>query len=259
MDAAMLERVVEQMAEIGRNDREPAVVYFGGGEPLLHPDFIEMLEFVQAQRHVEGINILTNGALVPSFVSRIQKYAAKIAVQVSVDGSPEVNDSIRGAGAFQGAVRALEALDHAGIRHWISYTVSRLNWRCYEDVLRVASSTHCSPNNVTPYTGKADEMLSYLEWKEFKYRFLRQARRMGIRRPNSPTSCGFRYRCSANWAGLTINPDGTATGCARYDRSDGSYDRLAELVTGERRSIHETCMHAAWGSMPHFRLMTMME
>ena len=86
-----------------------SIVTFTGGEPLLHSDFFEIAG--EAVNNGLKVILLTNGQLIDN-----REIARKIAdivetVQISIDGaSAEFNDSIRGAGSFQGAVNAAKFL-----------------------------------------------------------------------------------------------------------------------------------------------------
>ena len=87
-------------------------VAFLGGEPLLCPDILEMLEF--ATKRTRSVTICTNGLLVDDAMAKALG-ALPTTVQVSLDGAdPEVHDFIRGKGTFAKAWSAVERLCQNG-------------------------------------------------------------------------------------------------------------------------------------------------
>jgi radical SAM protein with 4Fe4S-binding SPASM domain len=85
-----------------------ATVSFTGGEILLHPDALDIIDHACAS--TPHVNVNTNGLLVNDAVAdRLARSGAWI--QVSLDGaSPEMHDFIRGKGTFAKAWAAIERL-----------------------------------------------------------------------------------------------------------------------------------------------------
>ncbi len=113
-------------------------VKFSGGEPLLRPDFPEI---VRRCREITGpatrIVIVTNGT---GASIEIYLRLAKIVdlVQISLDGaSPEVHDAIRGAGSFKKIMALLDETSQAGLKNiWLSFTPTLSN---YKDMPRMVN------------------------------------------------------------------------------------------------------------------------
>lgn len=87
-----------------------AGVSFYGGEPLVRPDIIELME--HAHRTGMLVHLATNGFLIDRKMAERIVRAGTDAVSVSLDGAtPEVHDRQRGvAGAFTRAVNAIRYL-----------------------------------------------------------------------------------------------------------------------------------------------------
>ncbi len=102
-------------------------VNVGGGEPLLRPDFFELLEY--AVSHQVGVKFSTNGTRLDR--AKAARLAAMdyVDVQVSLDGATaEVNDAVRGQGSYRAARRAMEHLADAGFEGFkLSVVVTRHN------------------------------------------------------------------------------------------------------------------------------------
>jgi MoaA/NifB/PqqE/SkfB family radical SAM enzyme len=257
MDLQMFRDVLQTILRIDPSRRGQSVIYLSGGEPLIHPDILQMVD--ESCRQFDRVNILSNGIGVVGALPRLLPFRDKLCVQVSLDGDQATNDAIRGVGAYDAAVAALHALKQNGLQHWISYTVCESNRQCYERILDVARATDSQFNNVTPYTGEPELMVGYLEWKEFKYRLQRYAGQLGLQTGHGPNSCGFNYDCGAFYGGVTVNPDGTLAGCARVNEVVGSYRDMQRHLRDRPRSMHETCMKARWGEIRNFRLLTRIE
>jgi len=70
-----------------------------------------------------AVKILTNGTLVEENLNLFEPLDGNDIVQVSLDGTEETNDSIRGQGTFRRAVSAIKALAEAGVNVQVSFTL----------------------------------------------------------------------------------------------------------------------------------------
>jgi mycofactocin biosynthetic radical S-adenosylmethionine protein MftC len=102
-------------------------VNIGGGEPMMRPDFFELVAYAVDQR--VGVKFSTNGTRMDR--DRAERLAAMdyLDVQISLDGATaEVNDPVRGLGSYHAARRAMEHLSAAGFGPFkISVVVTRHN------------------------------------------------------------------------------------------------------------------------------------
>ena len=90
-------------------------VYITGGEPLLYPNFIEVVEAAKSRRLT--VHLQTNGTLLGKVADFLVESGVD-AVTVSVDGPPSIHDQIRGRkGTFQQLAAGVEALVEARRRH----------------------------------------------------------------------------------------------------------------------------------------------
>ena len=220
-------------------------IYLSGGEPLLHEDFPFFISY--AYRLFDKINLLTNGIKIPEFIGILNSYKDKLRVQVSLEGTEEINDQIRGKGVFKKVIQSLSMLHQWGINHSISYTVSRINKHCINDVINILKETNSLHNNISPYTGNPEIMLSMDEWEEFKREAEIEASKQGLSAIFHGTgACGFQYTCGEFFSGVTINPDGTLTGCARNPQKIYRHELLDEIMYDRPRLMRETCMAGKW-------------
>ena len=88
-------------------------VNIGGGEPMLRPDFFDLVDHAVA--HHVGVKFSTNGTFIDAAAARRLAGTDYLDVQVSLDGATAgVNDAVRGDGSYPPARRAIDPPAHAG-------------------------------------------------------------------------------------------------------------------------------------------------
>ncbi|MGB9802323.1 MAG: radical SAM protein [Desulfofundulus sp.] len=95
-------------------------IQFSGGEPLLNLPLVkEVAAYVRSRRLSVKLQLQTNGTLVTPAVARELK-SLGVALGVSLDGRPEVNDRLRplagGGGSTLAVIRGLQNLAAEGIK-----------------------------------------------------------------------------------------------------------------------------------------------
>jgi mycofactocin biosynthetic radical S-adenosylmethionine protein MftC len=102
-------------------------VNIGGGEPMLRPDFFELLGYA-VEKQV-GVKFSTNGTRLTAEKARRLAAMDYLDVQISIDGAlASTNDAVRGEGAFGAARQAMEHLAEANFGQFkISVVVTRDN------------------------------------------------------------------------------------------------------------------------------------
>ena len=109
------------------HDMQVFYVNVGGGEPMVRPDFFELLEHA-VERYV-GVKFSTNGAMLTAEKARRLAAMDYLDVQISLDGADAAtNDPVRGEGSYAAARRAMDHLADAGFGPFkISVVVTRHN------------------------------------------------------------------------------------------------------------------------------------
>jgi radical SAM protein with 4Fe4S-binding SPASM domain len=100
-----------------------------GGEPLTHPDWVELLSFACAQPGVGEVRLQTNAILItPPLVAPLQALKDQgLVIQTSLEGAtPPVHDQIRGAGSFEHTLKGLQLLVDGGLAHRICITFTEM-------------------------------------------------------------------------------------------------------------------------------------
>ena len=115
-----------------------------GGEPMLHPRFREIVEWLDS----EGMPIIieTNGTLVDDEMARFLKSRpAMNFISVSLDGArAETHEELRGVpGSYERAVGGIKALAAAGFRPQMICTLHTGNVAEIDDILDLAGLLGC--------------------------------------------------------------------------------------------------------------------
>jgi len=105
---------------------EVPYVSFSGGEPMVRPDFFQLVERITAGG--VGLKIETNGHyLTPENCERLKDLGIK-AVQVSIDGAtPATFNKMRVNGRFDTATQGIRNLREAGVPIEINFVPARFN------------------------------------------------------------------------------------------------------------------------------------
>jgi SynChlorMet cassette radical SAM/SPASM protein ScmF len=112
-----------------------------GGEPLLHPEFVRMVDYLTAKGL--GLNIETNGTLMTAELARHLKDHSTLGsstISVSIDGATAAShDSFRGVkGAFERACQGVRYLSEVGFYPQIIMSLHAGNVDEIEAVVRMA-------------------------------------------------------------------------------------------------------------------------
>lgn len=131
--------VIKRIADL-QNHYQIIRVGLLGGEPLMDPNVIQLIELLHCQG-IKRIDISTNGSLVNADIAKRLKEVNVGMVQVSLEGPTAViNDAVRGTGSFNKALKGLRLLRNAGIDTGIMATVSRFNLPYIEEMVDMALS-----------------------------------------------------------------------------------------------------------------------
>jgi len=216
MPLDMLESICEDFLQTDFPLPQNAII-LSGGEPLLHPNFIEACDTV---RKLNGyITMSTNGILIPKYIDVFEKNDG---IQVSVDGDEKAHDFIRGKGSYEKAVKALKLLDEKGIRQTLSFTINHANRHCIDHIIDLCVETGAHTLNFNiyqPIRNNALKPIRYTEWIELRKYVEKRAENEGIYLPEGCIEGG----CIARILGLSVLPDGTYWDCSRNQKVIGTY------------------------------------
>jgi SynChlorMet cassette radical SAM/SPASM protein ScmF len=161
----LFQQAVEEAIPLGLTG-----VKLTGGEPLLHPDFMVMLDFLK-QKELE-LTLETNGLLcTPEIAGKIAQLK-DVFVSVSLDGADEIiHDKIRGAnGAFRKSTAAVSNLAENNLNPQVIMSVMQGNIDQVEAVIKLAEGLGAGSVkfNVIQPTGRGEHIHSASSGLEVK-------------------------------------------------------------------------------------------
>jgi MoaA/NifB/PqqE/SkfB family radical SAM enzyme len=157
--------VLEQMMAL-----EVPYLSFSGGEPMLHPHFFEMAEYVCSRG--SQLKVETNGHLVTAETAARLRDAGVKAVQVSLDGgSRRTFNRIRVLGEFDRVLEGIRHLREAEVPIEINFSPTRFNIHEIANVVDLAHElgAYSFYTGRTMYTGNAVKAWRHLEVPEAQY------------------------------------------------------------------------------------------
>jgi len=227
MSTAEASRLIEQVAELGVGE-----FLLTGGEPLVRPDFPEVIGILRAN----GVRWSLNTAVAPGRPLRkaIENWPPAF-VAVSLDGPPEVHDGFRGRpGAFGEAVESISyftGLAEHGVA--AGTTVTTLNFphlaATFGAVL--ASGATCWGLHLLVPEGRAAARMDLFLSRRQLGQLLRfaaakrnhfpvtMADEIGYCGPWEPVVRDMPFFCGAGRAQCVVLPDGEVAPCTTLDRS----------------------------------------
>src|SRR5215470_19627562 len=120
-------------------DMQVFQIHFGGGEPFIYPGIWQVLEHCTTRGLVMCLS--TNGTLItPQRALRLKQFDP-LYFQVSLDGgTPQTNDSIRGKGVFNRALRGLELLAAENHSQTVNSVLTRHSFSELDRLYEIAAS-----------------------------------------------------------------------------------------------------------------------
>jgi len=167
LDFELVRKILEELKPYGIDK-----VGLTGGEPLIHPQFKEIVE--HAIKLGNKVSFVTNGLKLPEFADWLAQPHIKNNIEricLSIDGATEeTNDAIRGKGSFKKAMKAALACSARGLPFVLKFTINSLNHKELESVVLLAgklgaSQLHLSHLHPTPENMRAGLAMEPVSWQ----------------------------------------------------------------------------------------------
>jgi radical SAM protein with 4Fe4S-binding SPASM domain len=208
-------------------------VIFTGGEPLLNPHWSAIATRLRDLEIKAGM--VTNGLSVGPETPAGLRDCGINAAGVSLDGSEEIHDRIRGVpGAFRRAVRGIDCLIKGGVNVTVITSVTAINLALLDEVFDLVRSLGAWKWQLQPLfplgRGESDTELRLSEAQFLELgRYIRKIRPIGLQHDIQVVpadSCGFFSPLDFEefgWAGCgagrwscSIMSDGRVKGCLSW-------------------------------------------
>jgi len=177
LDINILSLIVKDVFKTADTLNANAIFVLTGGDPILHPDFWQLLELINFEskkfRFKTAIDILGN----PFFINddkalKMKQYGIR-KYQLSLDGLKDVHDFLRKPGSYQATLNTTHILRNAGIKSTCMFTLSKFNALDLIQLLKevivgsfdsFAFARFCRPSNM-PLEKYQAQMFTPLEYK----------------------------------------------------------------------------------------------
>ena len=183
-----------------------------GGEPLLHSNF-DALNNVLPDFLIRKV-LFTNGLLLNKELLRVLNVDE---IQISIDGLEKGHDSLRGAGTFSKAVKAVRLAREMGFEVSVATMVHAKNLNDFDEMEKLFSDLEIKDwtVDVPCITGKLKGNIEFQVSPEKGGKYLRYGYGAGLHGGEPGFGCGLHL--------LSVMADGKVTKCTFYpDRPVGS-------------------------------------
>lgn len=130
-----------------------------GGEPFRHKGLMKILKYCQSRDM--AINLVTNATLINETIIKQLANINRLVVIVSLDGTQEVHDYIRGKNVFKKVDSVLKQLREKDIAVEAICTLNSVNLPIYKDVIEYCESlgVPCNFNLFKPFKPEHEELI----------------------------------------------------------------------------------------------------
>ena len=151
--------VVDQLDEYRKENNTQIDITVWGGEPLVSPYFDEIVNYLHNRNY--KIAIVTNGVLIDKHFDTIKSCVDKI--YISIDGTKEIHDCIRGTGVFDRIVDNIKTLNHHNVTVMSVITEGLVN--NLKEYMNLLNELNIKKLYLQDMIGlKSDEIVDYQNW-----------------------------------------------------------------------------------------------
>lgn len=191
-----------------------------GGEPLAHPNIIEIVEYCSFKDL--AINVVSNGTLFSKeLINRFEKIDG-IGFLISMDGNQETHDFLRGRGVYNIAIKNINELLDRGIPVELLFTLNSRNLTSINEMLELSCELGIAINfNLfKPFKNGHDTLVidpdKYFEAIIYLYNKRNEGYNVGISNASITSflsGANVRDECRATKSGIVINVHGKIITC----------------------------------------------
>lgn len=229
IDMDLVEKVFSEISS--KTDCSQVTMLISGGEPTLHKDFLQIIR-LSTQIFPKTI-INTNGLNIKSLLA-CQPFRERLSIQISIDGSKPMHESIRGKNTFSRTLENVDILAKSGLSVTVATTVSQFNFNDIVNLDKDLNTINFKKWNIKRLVGygRADDDGDVLtsEWNalvtetqkygnneriSIKNMFsLQSLKNVMTERFSLLEMSKMGCNCGTGRSKLYINPNGTAYPCA---------------------------------------------
>lgn len=225
-----------KVAEMLYHDNPDALITLTGGEPTMHPDFKSILEF--SSYLFDKVCLTTNGSFDKETAMFLEEYMHRnLFVQISLDGTKDFHNRLRGENAFERAEANIELFSEVWRHLSISTTVSRDGLKNVEELAVYLNSLkfhHWKVSQEQVAQPNKNTIIPTDEWNNFVERLLPHCRyRVNIKKMfafdiwkkylGSADKTNFARNCSLGNGKVYITPQFDVLPCTCMNDTCGNF------------------------------------
>ncbi|MBN1653434.1 MAG: radical SAM protein [Deltaproteobacteria bacterium] len=212
-----------------------------GGEPLLHPHFIDIIEILEPKKHL--ITFATNSILLTEDIIKELKRLGVFLIMISLNSlNPELNDKMRGyKGHYDHVMNAIELCIKYNIDISLPVATSKPYLKETYEIVEYAKQINASVVvNLMCAMGRTEGELDLLFDEAFWKDYRKLVDSNSHLRADFDTNLNLRIGCPAGFEKIHVTPYGEVTGCSMNPVSFGNVREkpLAEIVDKMRNFYH---------------------
>jgi radical SAM protein with 4Fe4S-binding SPASM domain len=203
-----------------------------GGEPFFRKDFDDILKLLSHHRDKISFGILSNGYFIDKEKASYLKNAGTSFIQISIEGSKNTHNQIRGKKSYERAVQAIKNLANENIYSMISFTAHRNNFKEFPLVAELGRKLEVSrvwSDRLIPSGSGYNlikDMLSVEETQEY-FKIMKKEKEISSKKKYKNHEIvmhralqflegwGKPYQCSAGDSLITVQANGDLLPCRR--------------------------------------------
>jgi len=175
LDWSGLRKVSDNLLNTLREWDQKACIHVTGGEPLLKPELLPLLDHLDRQPAVDELGIITNGLLVDrEKMVKLSDFSKLKKIKISLDGADaETNDAIRSKGVFEKVMQNISwARKEKRFEVIVMFTVMKKNLRNLPSLFKLCQDSGINGLIIERFIplgkgkGVMNEVLHKEEWSE---------------------------------------------------------------------------------------------
>ena len=145
-------------------------IILSGGEPTLHPEALSIITL--AKKYFQYVSIASNGTNFNFFINSIG-ILQDMHVQISVDGTQEIHDKLRGLNSFQRTYKTILLLVKYDIDLTVASTVNSDNIKSFKNLFHLFESIGIKKWKISPEiqtyksTNRQNKTIGTEQWNRF--------------------------------------------------------------------------------------------
>jgi radical SAM protein with 4Fe4S-binding SPASM domain len=175
LDGLQLQQISDNIIRTLKDWGRMACIHLTGGEPLLKPELLQLLEELNRRPEVHELGIITNGVLLDrKRMEKLSPFSKLKRLKISMDGADAaVNDAIRPEGTFKRVIENVSEIKRSGrFETQFMITVMRKNFRNIPSLIDLCQDLGIDGLIIERFIpwgrgkGIKDEVLDRQGWKE---------------------------------------------------------------------------------------------